>query len=237
VVDEQPTEQQPGGRPDETAKIPAADETAVQPRAADETAVQRPAEDSTAILPPAEEAPRWSARAGVAPRRPAAQQEQEWVPESPPPSGTWWTPLLIGFAVLILVGLIALGLWLAMRGSGPAPQVSTPPSVVPTSASPTPSPTPSTSSAPAALVPVPVLTNVPVSDALPILQGQGLVPKVVNQVNDAVPAGTVIGTDPAAGTQVPTGTVITVFVATPSPTSASPSPSPSSPSPSPSHTP
>ncbi len=224
MVEEQPTEHQPGSRPDETVRIPRPDETAPQ----------APASDGTALLPGAAqtgEQPKWSARAGVpaGPRRPAPEQEQ-WVPEERVPSRFWWTPVLIGILVLVLVGLIGLGLWLALRGSTPAPTPTGTPSPVPTTTSPTPSPSPSPSASPSvATVPVPPLANVAVSDALPILQGQGLVPKVVTDVNDSVPAGTVIGTDPPAGTQVPVGSTVTVHVATNSP---SPSPSPSSPDPS-----
>jgi hypothetical protein len=221
VVEEQPTEHQPGGRPDETARIPRPDEPA--PQAA--------ASDGTTVLPAAaqtQQQPKWSARAGV-PAGPRQQEQEQWVPERAP-SRFWWTPVLIGILVLVLVGLIGLGLWLALRGSTPAPTPTGTPSAVPTTASPTPSPTPTPSpSASVATVPVPPLANVAVSDALPILQGQGLVPKVVTEVNDSVPAGTVIGTDPPAGTQVPVGSTVTVHVATASP---SPSPSPSSVSPS-----
>jgi len=217
VVDEEPPPDQPA---DETARFPVApDETAPQPRA-----------DGTAVLPQAQEpegGARWSARAGVPPAgpRPATVHEQQWVPERAP-SGTWWLPIVIGLAALLLLGLIGLGMWLALRGSGPAPRPSATPSASVTSASPSPSPSPSASPSPSpsAVVPVPALANVPVSDALPILQGQALVAWVVNRVTDAVPAGTVIDTDPTAGTRVPVGSTVTVFVATPPPTSTPPSP-------------
>jgi PASTA domain len=227
VVEEQPSEQQPGDRPDEPAgdqtavQRSVADDTAVLPPAGDRTAVQRSAADDTALLPPAE--PRWSARAGVPvePRRPApVEAEEQWGPE-PGPTRAWWLPILIGLAVLVLVGLIGLGLWLALRGSAPAPQASTPPS--PVVSSPSPAPTASPSGSPSvAMVAVPRVTDLAVSDALPILQSQGLVPRVVTDVNDSVPAGTVISTDPAAGTQVPVGSTVTVHVATPTPSSAPP---------------
>jgi cytoskeletal protein RodZ len=217
VGDEEPTEQQPVDRPDETVRIPAADETAPQPRA----------DDGTAILPRSAEpddAARWSARAGVptGPRRPAPAQQ--WVPEEAGPSRTWWLPILIGLMVLILVGLIGLGLWLALRGSNPGPSPSPTPSAAPTTASPSPSASPTASPSPSAvLIPVPTVTNLSVSDALPILQGQGLVPRVVTEVNETVPAGTVIRTEPAAGTPVPVGSTVVVRVATAPPSSAPPS--------------
>jgi beta-lactam-binding protein with PASTA domain len=74
------------------------------------------------------------------------------------------------------------------------------------------------------LVSVPSLHGVSVTDAEQILQSQGLNWKVVTRVSNADPAGTVIDTDPAAGTPVPAGTEVTLFVATAPPTSASPSP-------------
>ncbi|TML26933.1 MAG: PASTA domain-containing protein [Actinobacteria bacterium] len=199
MVDEEPPPDQPA---DETARFPVApDETAPQPRA-----------DGTAVLPQAQEpegGARWSARAGVPPAgpRPATVHEQQWVPERAP-SGTWWLPIVIGLAALLLLGLIGLGMWLALRGSGPAPRPSATPSASVTSASPSPSPSPSASPSPSpsAVVPVPALA------------------RVVNRVTDAVPAGTVIDTDPTAGTRVPVGSTVTVFVATPPPTSTPPSP-------------
>lgn len=203
--------------------------------AADETVVQPPSADGTAVLPQAsetEEQPRWSARAEVPAGPRGAVPRPQWVPEEAPPSRSWWLPILIGLLVLVLVGLIGLGLWLALRASNPVPTPSATPSAVPTAPSPTPSPSPTASPSPsAATIPMPAVTNLSVSDALPILQGQGLVPKVVTQVNDTVPAGTVIATDPAAGVPVAVGSSVTVHVATASP---SPSPSASSPSPSPS---
>jgi cytoskeletal protein RodZ len=178
-------------------------------------------------MPPvtgAEEAPpRWTARAGVPVRGPrqAAPQEQPWVPDQEP--RTWWAPILIVLAILVLLGLIALGLWLAMRGQPtPAPSASASPT---SSASPSPSPTPSqttpSASPPAILVAVPPVRGLSVSDAQTILQSQGLNSKVVTQVSD-LPPGTVIDTNPAASTQVPAGTEVTLFVATPPPSPSSP---------------
>jgi beta-lactam-binding protein with PASTA domain len=74
------------------------------------------------------------------------------------------------------------------------------------------------------MVGVPGLSGASVSDAQQILQARGLNSKVVTQVSDQL-AGTVIDTDPPAGTQVPAGTEVTLFVATPPPSSAVPNPS------------
>jgi hypothetical protein len=210
VVDEQPEQnEQP------TQKQPA----------------QPPAEpgpaDGTAVLPAAdqpEQPTRWSARAGVPAHAPrGAAPEQPWVPEQG--SRVWWTPILIGLAVLVLLGLVGFGLWLAVRGSTPVPGPSPTPIVGTTSATPSSAP-PATTSAPAVLVPVPPLANLPADQAADILRTQGLVAELVNRVSDSLPAGTVIDTNPPAGTQVPVGSKVTLFVATPPATSSSPTPTP-----------
>jgi hypothetical protein len=227
VDDDQPTRNQPPADQPPAGGDPSAAETAPFPR---------PATDETSVLPAAEtppEAPaKWSARAGVpvhGPRQ-AAPQEQAWVPDQEP--RTWWAPLLIVLAILVLLGLIGLGLWLAMRGQ-PAvgPSASAAPSSAASSASPSPSPTPSQSTSvppTVTMVPVPGLRGVSVSDAEQILQSQGLNSKVVTRVSD-LPAGTVIETNPPANALVPAGTEVTLFVATPPPSPSSPSPSSPSP--------
>jgi hypothetical protein len=207
VEDDQPNRDEPP--PKETAEFPrpAADETSVLP------AAQEPGQ------PPA----RWSARAGI----PVRNQEPEpgWVREEGPPR-TWWAPVVIVVAIVVLLGLIGLGLWLAMKGQPtPVPSPSVVPSSAVSSASPTQSPTPTASPTPTVtMVPVPVLRGATVNDAQQALQAQGLNSTVVNRVSDQ-PAGTVIDTDPPAGTQVPAGTEVTLFVATPPPSSANPEPS------------
>jgi hypothetical protein len=192
----------------------------------------RPA-DETTVLPstggPAEPpAPRWSARAGVpvgAPRR-QVPVEQQWVPEQP---RTWWAPILIIVAILVLVGLIALGLWIAARNpSGTTPVASPTPS--PTASSPSPSPSPPPSPTPSASpselqVSVPPLRGVSLTDAQQILQSQGLNWKVVTRPSDEVAVGSVIGTDPPAGTVVPTGSEVILYVATAVTPSSPPAPS------------
>ena len=144
MVDEQPARDgQPTGRePGDGGPQPQdpwlSAETTHFPRATDDPAAQ-PA-DGTAVLPSVDEprvdeaGARWSARAGVpaAGPRQGAPQEQQWVPDREPRA--WWLPILIGVAILVLLGLIGLGLALALRGSGPAPQ----PSPVPSSPAPKP---------------------------------------------------------------------------------------------------
>jgi beta-lactam-binding protein with PASTA domain len=62
------------------------------------------------------------------------------------------------------------------------------------------------------------------TDAEQILQSQGLKWKVVTEVSDRA-AGSVVRTDPDAGTVVPAGTAVTLYVATPPASSAAPAPS------------
>jgi hypothetical protein len=214
VADDRPTQPQP--RP--------------EPQPPDETArFERPDDDRTAMLPPAgepaqREPARWAARAGVPVGGPRPAEPEPWVPDQLP--RTWWAPILIGLAIIVLIGLIGLGLWVATRSkSGTVPTPSVTPSSAAASASPSPSPTPSPTLSPpptVALVLVPPLRGIGVSDAQAILQTQGLGSKVVTQVTDQVPPGSVFATDPEAGAQVPAGTTVTLFVAT-----APPSPSPS----------
>ena len=204
-----------------TRNQPPADGT---PPAAETARFPRPASDETSVLPaaqePGEPPARWSARAGVPVRRDVP--EQGWAPDQEP--RTWWAPVLIGVALLVLLGLISLGLWLALKGQpAPVPSPSVAPSSAASSASPTPSPTASATPT-VTLVPVPVLKGATVDDAQQALQAQGLNWTLVNRVSDE-PAGTVVDTDPPTGTPVPAGTEITLFVATPPPSSAGPNPS------------
>jgi cytoskeletal protein RodZ len=222
VDDDQPTRPQPRDPrlDDETTRFPRPEP--------DQTSILPPAEDPGRAQPPPE---RWSARAGVptGPRRTPMPQEPEWVPDRQQPR-TWWAPILIVVAILVLLGLVGLGLWLATHGQ-PATTPSASASASPSASSPSPSPTPSRSpsrspSPSVAAVGVPAVGGVMVTDAEEILKSQGLKWKVVTQVSDQA-AGSVVRTDPAAGVQVPAGSTVTLYVATPPPTSASPSPSPS----------
>ena len=199
VADDRPTPPQPPAD-DETARFDQPidqppDETAVMPAAGERPAGEQPA--------------RWAARAGV-PAAGPRPSEPQWVPDQQP--RTWWAPILIGVAILVLVGLIALGLWVAVR-SKPG---------TPTSPSPTPSsPAPSSASPPVTMVVVPSLRGVSLSDAEQILQSQGLNWTVSTRVSSEFPAGTVIESNPPAESRVPAGTEVNLVVAT-----APPSPSP-----------
>jgi hypothetical protein len=179
--------------------------------------------------------PAWSGRAGVPPpdTRPPTPNEPEW-DEPERRGGAWYLPALLGLVVALLFGLVALGLWLGLRDRDkPGPSASTTPAPTVTSAAPArtsaaPSAPPTTASS--ALVELPDLSNVSYTDAADLLRNRGLVPKRVNEVNTSLPRDTVIRTDPGPG-QVPTGSTVTVFVATappsppPPPTTAPASPS------------
>jgi hypothetical protein len=250
--DEPPTQHQPtqagepvpgsgqGGGADATppAQDPwlGHDTTAFQPAVTgDETAALPPVDPSrTAPLPPVTgpdgERARWAARAEVRPTGPRGAEQQEWVPAEP--RGAWWMPILIGVLALILLGLLGLGLWLALRGSNsPTPAPSGSPTAAPTSAAPSLSPTPSPTASPSpsvATVTIPTfLVGLAPQDARDQLIALGLTSTEVDRV-DAARAGTVIDTQPGPGTAVPVGSSVTLIVAVaPASPSASTSPSPS----------
>jgi hypothetical protein len=191
----------------------------------------------TAMMPPAADHPddqgaRWAARAGV-PRPEAA--DEEWVPTEEP-AGIWWLPLALGIGGLLLLAAVGVGVWFAFRHSGnaPAPVASATVTASPAAPSPTPTASPTPSPSPtSALVSLPDLRGVAAGDAQQTLVNAGLTPVVRNQVDDSVPVGVVIGTDPPAGSQVPVGSTVTLLVAVAPPTSAAPSPPKPSKSPSP----
>jgi len=51
-------------------------------------------------------------------------------------------------------------------------------------------------------------------EATQILNDAGLKVQKTNQASSSVPAGSVVGTDPAAGAQAPRGSTVTMFVST-----------------------
>ncbi|WP_236648779.1 hypothetical protein [Micromonospora sicca] len=140
----------PGDDADATRALPPdrgpggadADATRALPPTGDRTARQQPA-DRTAPLPVA-----WSGRAGVPPPRPVGYQEAgtEWYTEEQA-GRRWWMPILLGILALLLIALIGVGVWLALRAAdrGPEPSPSLTPgpttapatTAAPTSAAPT----------------------------------------------------------------------------------------------------
>ncbi|GAA4677727.1 PASTA domain-containing protein [Phytohabitans rumicis] len=209
---------------DETRPLPAADETQSVP-VADETQ-QIPAGDETTKIPATPEQP-WSGRAGVPP--PAATPLRgptpyDWEPADEGAGRRWWLPIVLGIVALLLLGVLAVGIWLIVRAEETEPSTPTPsPTLAPTSApatsaAPTTGPPPTTA---AATVPVPPLVGLTQNQARAALEELGLGYRLVFR-QSTQPAGTVIETDPAAGVAVPEGTEVTIVIATVPPTSAPP---------------
>ncbi|WBB78281.1 PASTA domain-containing protein [Micromonospora sp. WMMD882] len=179
----------------------------------------------------------WSGRAGVPPPRPAGHPEPargEWDPGDQG-DRRWWLPILVASVVLVLLAVLGLGLWLIARAELDAGPVEPPPSTaVATSAGPptaSPDPTTATTGAPTtdapARIPMPPLVGLPQAVAETVLDRLGLGYRVELRRSDR-PAGTVIGTDPAAGTSVSAGRDVTLVVAegaaATSPPTATPTP-------------
>ncbi|MDG4806983.1 PASTA domain-containing protein [Micromonospora sp. WMMD1120] len=227
----------PAAGPDATAPIDrAAPAEADQTVPIDRRAGTRPAApaDRTAQIPPA-----WSGRAEVrspAPTDPAG----EWYVEEQ--GRRWWLPILWGVLALLLAGLLGGALWFALAGrdddtddpgSTPSVPSASPSSATPTSASPssaaptseTPS-SPATSAAPLD-VPVPPLVGLPQATAEGLLDRLGLTHRVVYRTSE-LPPGTVVGTEPGAGTPVATDDEVLLIISAALPsTEASPrTPSP-----------
>ncbi|SCG49468.1 PASTA domain-containing protein [Micromonospora inositola] len=201
---------------------------------ADATRRLRQPVDRTAPLPAA-----WSGRAGVPPPRPVGYQEPgtEWYTEEQA-GRRWWMPILLGILALLLIALIGVGVWLALRAAdrGPEPSPSPAPTTAPattaapTSAAPSTQPptTPPTTTAPAR-VPMPPLVGLPEAAARALLDRLGVDYRVVTRTSDR-PAGTVIETDPGAGEPISEGDQVTVVVAeaaAPTTGAGTPTPGPS----------
>ncbi|MCM0678043.1 PASTA domain-containing protein [Micromonospora phytophila] len=230
---------------DRTQRLPGPeDRTAGQPRTPDDATRPTPADrtapmDRTTPLPPDRSGPpAWSGRAEVPPPRPADPREAgtEWYAEDPG-GRRWWLPILWGVIVLLLLGLLGVGLWLALQsahdaGTGPEPSPSpsrtsaAPTTAAPTSAAPTtssPSAAPTTSAP--ARVPMPPVVNLPLETARAILDDVGLDHRVEYRESDR-PPNTVVETEPDAGELVAEGEEVTLVVSRPepSPTTGSPTP-------------
>ncbi|GAA1849590.1 PASTA domain-containing protein [Asanoa iriomotensis] len=234
--------------PDRTARIePTPDDRTTQISPADRTNGVPPADDRTTRIqrtgprdatPPAD--PAWAGRAGVprpgGPGEPPDDGPPDGYEPGPPDGGSrWWMPILIGFIALVLLGVLAFGLWLILRGDNsptPEPSPTTPAATTPaptTAAPTTAAPTP-TATTPAAVV-VPILEGLTVEQATARLSGVGLSAQL-NYVSSDRPAGMVVGSDPAPGAQVAAGSSVTLDVSSgPAPTTppATPSETPSPP--------
>jgi len=194
----------------------------------------------TSVLPPVPvptEPPRWSARAQVRPPDAEAEPaEGYWAQEEDEAPRGVLGPALIAVVALVLLGILAVGVWLLLRG-GSSP-VTPPPSGEETTTAPATTPPTRTTAAPTVTAPAPI--------AVPKLQGQdyaaaaaaltnlGLVPKRSDEPNTTVPVGKVIDTDPPAGNLLPPGTTVVVSVSSGAPTTRPPATTSPPPSPSPS---
>ncbi|MEV4117460.1 PASTA domain-containing protein [Micromonospora sp. NPDC049645] len=189
--------------------------------------------DRTAPIPPP-----WSGRAEVRSPRP---DDGEWYVEEQG-GRRWWLPILWGVLALLLAGLLGGALWLVLSqqdadrddpGSTPSPPPTSAPSASPTSATPTSAaPTSETPSSPATTsapveVPVPPLAGLPQATAEGLLDRLGLTYRVVYRPSE-LPPGTVVGTEPGAGTPVSVddGLLLVISQAQPSDEASPTTPSP-----------
>jgi PASTA domain len=197
------------------------EETAVGGPPLADTAVGAPVAGEAAAGGAAKPAsPRWSARAAVPASRDAEETGGPWVFD---PGRGVLLPALIAVMILLLLGLLALGIWLILRSTQPNPAPTSTVSAGPTTSAPAttgPPTTPPTTAPTTAPQPVALedYHGRPVDDVLKALTTLGLVPNRVDQPSADVGAGLVIGTDPAAGATVAPGSTVTVMVSTGAPT-------------------
>ncbi|MET7706232.1 PASTA domain-containing protein [Micromonospora sp. NPDC005413] len=196
----------PAVSPDQT--VPIDRSTGTQPGTPVDRTERMPAERPTP--------PSWSGRAEVRPPRPAEPSGEWYVEEQG--GRRWWLPILWGVLALLLAGLLGGAIWWGLAnqdddrdepGSTPSLPPASATSAAPTSASPTSAaPTSETPSSPAATtapaeVPVPPLAGLPQATAEGLLNRLGLAYRVVYRPSE-LPPGTVVGTEPGAGTPVST---------------------------------
>jgi hypothetical protein len=208
-----------------------------------------PRPDATQIQPPGgtRSDDVWSGRAAVRPPRRGDPEydEADWADFGPTDDrpGRWWTPIAVGFAALVLLGLLGVGIAVIVRNSGgesstpdpvPTTRTTTGRGTVPDATAPTPAVTETVSTVPTTEpvdteVTVPALRGMPLADARAALERSGLTSRVIRRSSDAEP-GTVIDSDPPEGRLVPSDTRITLVVAaegTAEPSSSSPTTAPS----------
>lgn len=243
-------DERPGlpGHPDDAPSAGEPDQTRAFEPLSDEAGGAAPRPDATAPLPPPDlpggrpaEPAAWSGRAAVPPAGGGVRESvpTEWIAADEPPGRRWWLPILVGILALVLLAVLAYGLWLIAQsrdreepvtpspspsGLATAPTVATPTSAAPSTAQPT--PTPSATSA--ASVVVPPVIGLPESAATALLDQVGLEHHRRFRESDQ-PSGTVIDADPRPGTPVAPGTRVTIVVAKAPdkpPTTAPPTPAP-----------
>ncbi len=237
--------------PDGTALLPAADDsTRMQP--GDRTQMMPPVDepapgDPTAVLPPArgveatsvypptpaganwaDDDGVWAGRAGVRAPRPAEEVTDWAAVPADEPRGRWWTPIVVGIVGLILLGLLAWGIYLILQSTDddggtqtPAPTATISPAAPPTteptktrtSTAPTttqPTTTPPTSPSD---ITIPALRGLSLEEARAALNRSGLNYRLRYVQSTEAPPGTVIDSDPPEGQQVPDDTVVNLIIA------------------------
>jgi PASTA domain len=228
-------EREPGRPgPDETVRQPAPDQTA--PAAGPGVPPQATAPlplDAAGDRP--DEPAAWSGRAAVPPASGAEVRETgpvAWPGTEERPDGRpWWLPILAGIVTLILVTVLAYGLWLIFQSrEGEPPVTPTPPpppaTSAPTSAPPTteqPSPTqPETT---ARTVVMPPVVGLPQEAATALLDQLGVGYRLRFRPSEASP-GTVTRSEPDAGEPVAPGTQVTLTIAEARPQGETTAPAP-----------
>lgn len=215
------------GSSDSTRPMPAPDDDAT----AAAPPVRRPG--NTSIMPPVDEvgagagagagAAAWAGRAEVRPPQPGYDTEPEWGPAPPPePGGRWWMPIVVGIVALILLALLGWGIWLIVQTQDrntetPAPAVTAslapPESTAPTTEPTTAPTTPPTTEPTVTEVTIPAVRGMSQNQAQGALSRRGLSSRLRFVINNDVPTGTVIASDPGEGQKVPPDTVVTLIIA------------------------
>ncbi|BCJ53199.1 hypothetical protein Asp14428_46740 [Actinoplanes sp. NBRC 14428] len=232
---------------DRTEMLPAAgsDRTELVSPVDDATRVTGRA-DPTAVQPPvrptdnwADDDQVWAGRAGVRPPRPgddATRTDWAAVPADEP-RGRWWTPIVVGIVALLLLGVLSWGVYLILQSTSgeddetPAPVATTSaapaPTTQPTTKAPTTAPTTTApSSAPVSSptdVAIPALRGLSLDEARAALNRKGLNYRLRYVASTEAPPGTVIGSDPSEGQQVPGDTIVNLIIAA-EPTTTAPTP-------------
>jgi cytoskeletal protein RodZ len=189
--------------------------------------VLTPRADSTSVLPAVERESAWSGRAEVRPPRPSEFPSGGWdvvTPREREPRGKWWTPIVVGIVVLLLLALLGWGVWLIARAR--TKDDSTTPAVTPSAAAPattqqsspprtepTTTPTASEPTVPTG-VSVPALVGLSSAEARQALDRSGLSYRLRFVTRADATAGTVVDSDPKEGQRVPSDTVVTLIIAT-----------------------
>lgn len=221
-----------GGRDDDATRIQG-------PSGRDGPYDQTRSDDRTSTMPPARDdwaadGEAWAGRAPVRPPRTEEYAETDWATVEREPR-RWWMPILVGIIALLVLALLAWGIWLIIQAQSradqtpaPVPSLSVPATTVTPSATPTTPPTTqaTTTSPTPSSVTIPALRGMSRSNAQQTLSRIGLTSRLRFIATNQAPAGIVIDTDPGEGLQVPQGTTVTLIVA------AQPTAVPSSPAPS-----